>query len=55
MISAASSIERLPAPVPMGGTLRRANCHSCACCSAERHARATLSRVTASVSLRITA
>src|SRR6059058_864525 len=40
MISAASSTERLPAPVPIGGTVRLVNSHSCACCRDERHARA---------------
>src|SRR5207237_4914061 len=41
MISAASSTVRLPAPVPIGGTVTVPNSHSCTCCSAERHARAT--------------
>src|SRR2546422_8419758 len=49
MMSAASSTERFPAPVPIGGTVRLVNSHSCACCSVERHARATPSRVTGSV------
>src|SRR2546428_224372 len=55
MMSAASSTERFPAPVPIGGTVRLVNSHSCACSSVERHARATPSRVTGSVSLWITA
>ena len=53
--SAASSTERLPAPVPIGGTVSRANSHSCARSSADCQARATPSLVTGSVSLRITA
>ncbi len=55
MISAASSTDRLPAPVPIGGAVTVPNSHSCTCCSAERHARATPSRVIGSVSLRMTA
>src|SRR5712671_7035776 len=55
MISAASSTERLPAPVPIGGTVRVVNSHSCAWCRVARHARATPSRVTGSVSLWMTA
>src|SRR2546427_6385371 len=55
MTSAASSIARLPAPVPIGGAVRLANSHSCARCNADCQARATPSRVTGSVSLRITA
>src|SRR5438874_12912277 len=55
LMSAASSTERFPAPVPIGGTVRLVNSHSRACSSVERHARATPSRVTGSVSLRMTA
>ena len=39
MMSAASSTDRLPAPVPIGGTVRLANSHSCAWCSVARQAR----------------
>src|SRR2546427_235533 len=51
MMSAASSTERFPAPVPIGGTVRLVNSHSCAWCRVARHARATPSRVTGSVAL----
>ena len=55
MIDAASSRARFPAPVPIGGTVRRSNSHSRARSSADSHARATASRVTGSVSLWMTA
>ena len=50
MMSAAASTGRLPAPVPIGGTVSRANSHSWARCRAESHARATPVVVTGSVS-----
>src|SRR2546425_9451399 len=55
MMSAASSSDRLPAPVPIGGTVRGANSQACACSSADCQARATPPRVTGSSSLWMTA